>query len=109
MIDLIFNHANELVLVRIRGNDITFGSTLYGAKMAPIDGLKLDFPGTIKEFPDLEKDLEWRKKAILRFKEHIRVLGDEERTAEYIIYELKTKGYLPKLKQKAGMRPVRIK
>lgn len=109
MIDLIFQHANEMVIVRIKGHDITFGSTIYGARMANIEGLRLDFNGTIREFPDLKEDLEWRSKAIKRFKEKINELSDEEKIADYIIYELRTKGYIPKLKQRAGFRPVAIR
>lgn len=108
MIDLIFYQASEIIIVRIKGNAITFGSTTYGAKMADISGLKLDFQGTIREFPDLEKDLEWREKAIKRFKDHIRKLKSEEEIADYIIKELRTKGYTPKLKQVAGHRPKKI-
>jgi hypothetical protein len=109
MIDVIFYHGSEMVIVKVNGNSVLFGSTIYGSRLADISGLRLDFAGTIKEFPDLENDLEWRKKAIERFKEHIAILGDEEKIAEYIIYELRSKGYIPKLKQKAGFRPVAIK
>lgn len=109
MIDLIFSHGTELILVKVKGSSILFGSTIYGAKMAPIDGIKLDYNGTIREFPDLKDDLDWREKAVQRFKDHISTFnGDEEKIAEYIVYELRTKGYLPKWKQKAGFRPVPI-
>lgn len=108
MIDLIFNHGSEVVLVRINGHELTFGSTIYGAMMADISGIKLDFHGTVREFPDLQNDIQWREKAIKRFKEHISKLKDEDKIADYVIEELKTKGYSPKLKQKAGYRPVKI-
>lgn len=108
MIDLTFQHASEIVLVKINGNSILFGSTVFGAILADISGLRLDYHGTIREFPDLKDDLEWREKAIERFKEHIKNLDNEDKIADYIIYELKSKGYLPKLKQKAGFRPVKI-
>jgi len=108
MIDLIFHQASEVILVRIKGNSVAFGSTMFGAKMADISGLKLDFTGTIREFPDLKEDLEWREKAIIRFKEHIAKLENEDKISDYIIYELRNCGYTPKLKQVAGMRPVKI-
>lgn len=108
MIDLIFNYGSEIVIVKINGKTILFGNTSDGAKMATIDGLKLDFNGTIREFPDLAKEINWREKAIERFKEHIRNINSEDDIASYIIHELKTKGYSPKLKQKAGFRPERI-
>lgn len=108
MIALTFQRANEMVLIHINGNKVTFGSTVFGAAMADIDGLKLDFQGTIREFPDLKDDLEWREKAIERFKKHIKTLKSEDKISDYIIYELRNKGYTPKLKQKAGFRQVRI-
>ena len=108
MIDLIFHHASEVVIVRINGHSITFGSTMFGAKMADISGLRLDFNGTIREFPDLKDDLNWREKAIERFRKHIETLKDEDKIADYIIYELRNKGYQPRLKQKPGFRPARI-
>lgn len=108
MIELTFKRANEVILIVIRGHDIKFGSTIFGAQLADIEGLKLDFQGTIREFPDLKDDLEWSKKAIERFKAHIKTLDDEDKIADYIIYELRNKGYTPKLKQVAGFRPRRI-
>lgn len=109
MIALTFKHANELVLVHIKGNSVTFGSTIFGAVMADISGLRLDFHGTIREFPDLKDDIDWKDKAIQRFKEHIKTLKNEDEVADYIVYELRNKGYEPKLKEKAGFRAVRIK
>lgn len=108
MIDLIFHWANDVVLVRINGHSVLFGNTMSGNKLGDISGLKLDFKSTIKEFPDLENDIEWKEKAIERFKEHIRTLDKEEEIANYIIHELTDKGYIPKLKQVAGFRPVRL-
>src|SRR3990167_7757631 len=108
MIDLSFQHASEIVLVKINGISVLFGSTIFGARLADISGLKLDFHGTIREFPDLRDDLEWREKAIERFKKHIKELKNEDKIADYIIYELRNKGYTPKLKQKHGFRPTRI-
>lgn len=108
MIDIIFKRANEVVIIRINGNSVLFGNTVFGNKMASIDGLRLDFTGTIKEFPDLANDVEWNSKAIDRFKEYIATLNSEGEKANYIISELKTKGYEAKLKQVAGYRPVRL-
>lgn len=109
MIDLLFNQENEIVLVRIQGQTVMFGSTIYGAKLADIAGLKLDFHGTIRSFPDLERDLQWKEKAVERFKKHIKTLKDEDAIADYVIEELRTKGYRPKLKQKQGFRAVAIR
>ena len=109
MINLHFQRANEVILIVINGNNVLFGSTIFGAALADISGLKLDFHGTIREFPDLKEDLQWREKAIERFKKHIKALNDEDKISDYIICELRNKGYIPKLKQKQGFRPVRIK
>ena len=108
MIDLIFNFANEVVLIKIAGTQITFGNTAFGARMASLKGLRLDFHGTIREFPDLEGEIDWREKAIERFEKHIGSLNGEDAIADYIIKELRSKGYSPQLKQKAGFRPVKI-
>lgn len=108
MIELIFYQGTEIIVVRIDGHKVEFGSTIYGARLADITGLRLDYHGTIREFPDLKDDMEWRMKAIQRFKNHIATLPDEEAVAEYLIYELRNKGYTPKLKQKAGFRRVAI-
>lgn len=108
MIDLIFKQASEVIIVRVDMNNVIFGSTTFGAKMADISGLKLDYTGTIREFPDLKDDLQWREKAIKRFKKHIKTLKTEDKVADYIIYELRNKGYSPQLKQKKGFRPIRI-
>lgn|SRR3990167_4431595 len=108
MIALTFQHTSEIVIVTIEGTKVLFGSTIFGAQMADINGLRLDFNGTIREFPDLKDDLQWREKAIERFKKHINELKEEEKIADYIIYELRNKGYQPRLKQKKGFRPTRI-
>ena len=108
MIDLIFHYSNEVVLIKIQGHQVTFGNTIKGNMMADISGLRLDYNGTIRQFPDLEMNLNWREEAIKRFKDKIKELDKEEAIADYVIYELKTKGYLPKLKQIAGHRTVKI-
>ena len=108
MIDIIFNFANEIVLVKIEGNNIRFGTSVYGAQLANIEGIRLDWTGTIREFPDLKDNLDWREIAIQRFKDHIKSLKNEDEIADYIIKELSSKGYTPKLKQKAGFRVVRL-
>ena len=109
MIDLFFNYFNEIILVKIEGKKILFGNTQYGARMAPIEGLKLSRQGAIKEFPDLITREDWKEEAIRRFKQKIEELPSEEDIAEYIINDLKVYGYIPKLKQRTGFRPERIK
>lgn len=108
MIDLTFFYGSELVIVKIEGNNIRFGTTTYGAKLANIEGIKIDYSGTIRQFPDLKDDLDWRKKAIERFKAHINTLSNENEISDYMIEELKTKGYKPHLKQVKGHRPIKL-
>ena len=109
MIELMFTFGTEYVLVVIKGHQVTFGNTSYGAQMAAIDRLKLDKAGVIKEFPDLEGHEHWRQEAIKRFKDKIMLLDSEEAIANYIIEDLKKHGYKPYYKQIAGHRKVRIK
>ena len=108
MIEVIFYYGNDVVIARVKGKNIEFGNSLYGNKLATIDGIRLDKSGTIKEFPDLKDRTDWKPEAIRRFKEHINKLNNEEEITDYIIKELKSKGYIPKYKQIAGFRPTKI-
>ena len=109
MIEVIFYYGNDVVIARVNGKKIEFGNSLYGNKLATIDGIRLDKAGTIKEFPDLVDRTDWKQEAIKRFKEHISKLNNEEEITDYIIKELNSKGYIPKYKQIAGFRPTKIK
>jgi hypothetical protein len=105
MIDTIFRFAGQVVLVRVKGNEITFGAkTSTSPMMAPIEGLKLDYTGTIREFPDLETSDNWREEAIVRFKTKVISLPTEDEKMEYIIKDLAKFGYEPLYLQKAGFR-----
>ena len=108
MIGLIFYHGTEIIYVQIDGHNIGFSNSQFGAKIAPIEGLRLSQAGVIKEHPDLKDNPSWREEAIKRFKETINILKDEESIAEYIIMDLKKYSYIPKWKQKAGFRRVAI-
>lgn len=104
MIELMLRLGNEIVLVRIQGNRVEFGNTAQGAMMSSIGGMRLSKVGVLKEFPDLEEDVDWRIKAVNRFIEKIRSFESEEAIASYIITDLKKFGYFPMYRQKAGMR-----
>lgn len=108
MIQLMFRFANEKILVVIDGNDIKFGNTEYGAQLASIEGLKLDYQGVINEFPELTNRDDWKAEAIKRFKEKIKSFKTENEKANYIIEDLKKYGYVPEFKQKKGFRRERI-
>lgn len=103
--EIIFYFGTEIILVRIEGSNVFFGNSKYGAKLATIDGLRLNQQGVEKEFPDLKGNPEWKKIAIERFKAHIKKLGKEDLIADYLIEDLKKYGYQPKYKQKKGFRP----
>jgi len=109
MIDYIFHFGNEVVLVKVDGANVTFGNTTYGAMMAPIDGLKLDKQGVIKEFPELAYAEDWREQAIKRFKWKIKDMTSEKEIGNYIIEDLKRYGYQPYLMQVQGFRPISLR
>ncbi len=104
MIDLIFFHGTEILLVRVNGHDVRFSNSAYGNIWSSIEGLKLDYAGVCREFPDLESRTDWKQEAIKRFKEKLKSLGSEESITDYLISDLKKYGYIPKFKQKAGFR-----
>lgn len=109
MIEVLMKLGGEAVLLRVKGNDVQFANTLYGAFMAPIEGLKLSQAGTIKEFPELKDNPNWRIEAIAKFKDKIRDLQSEEKVSQYLIEDLRKWGYQPMWKQKAGFRKEPIK
>jgi hypothetical protein len=104
MITIIFNHLNEKVMVTINGNLVKFGNTKFGAVMADISGLKLDYAGCCREFPDLKLREDWRDEAIIRFKEKVASFSSEKYKAWFIIEDLRGHGYIPKLIQRDGFR-----
>lgn len=101
MIGVIFQQGMDFFRVNIRGNSIIFSD---GLKETNLGGLKLNYSGVIKEFPDLKNDDNWKHKAIERFKEKIKSFKTEEEKADYIIRDLKKFGFIPKYKQKQGHR-----
>jgi len=106
MIELIFELGSEVILVVITGKDVKFGSTTYGATMADISGLKLDYAGVCREFPDLELADDWKEQAASRFKEKIQDMKTEDEISNYIITELQKQGYKAIKKRRKGFRPI---
>lgn len=104
MIGLIFQFAGDTIEVRIRDNDVYF-RTSQSPGFAPIDGLKLSKSGVIKEFPDLEDNIEWRNISIQRFKNKMKELKTEKERAENIIQDLNKFGYNLLFVQREGFRP----
>lgn len=109
MIDIIMEFGGDTILVKVNGNTVELGNTNQGNKLATIEGLQLNKQGVLKEFPDLKDDLDWKPKAIQRFKDKIRSFNTEEERANYVIEDLRKHGYRPKAKQKAGFRVEKIR
>ena len=107
MIDLIFEFGSEYTFVRVQGSNIFF-RTQESQSYGTIDGLKLDYTGTIREFPDLETNKEWKKEAIKRLKEKIKKMKDEKERAKYVIEDLSKHGYKIHTMQVNGFRPVKF-
>jgi len=101
MIELVFEFAGDMALVVVRGNTVQF---IQNGIVADISGVKLNYKGVIKEFPDLEGVVDWKQEAIKRFKEVIKSYETENDKANYIISDLKKHGYKCKYKQQAGVR-----
>lgn len=104
MIDLIFDYMGELVFVRIKGYSLTFSSSRSLGRYADISGIKLNKETTLKEFPDLVGEENWKELAISRFKENLKRMKNEKEVEEYVKTELKKLGYIPKYRQKIGHR-----
>ena len=96
-------------MVEIENNKLWFSTTTFGNVKAPIDKIKLNYKGVIKEFPDLENDDNWRTEAIRRFKLKIDSMESEDKVARYVIEDLRKHGYIGLFKQKKGFRPEVIK
>jgi len=109
MFTLLFDFGNERVIIIVKGNEVKFGSTAYGSKLAGIEGLRLNYEGAIKEHPDLRFDPDWKQKTIDRFNKNIKSMKNEGEIVDYVIKELKDVGYRPLYKEKKGFRPQRIK
>jgi hypothetical protein len=105
MIDLMFLFGSEVILVKIDGDSVLFGNTSYGARLSDISGLRISRDGVIREHPDLVDNPDWKEKAIIRFKEHIKKLDTEGAIADYIKNDLKKYGYTLKKIQINGRRP----
>ena len=103
-----FQFGSDILIVEVDTNNVMFLDGATGM-LAPIEGLRINRAGVIKQFPDLEQDENWRKKAIERFKEHIAKMPTEDTKIAYVVTELKTHGYIPLFKQKNGWRPEKIK
>jgi hypothetical protein len=108
MIGVIFDFGGEPVEVRVHGYNCFFRTKQTFGALAPIEALKLDKKGVVKEHPDLENDEEWRTKAITRFKDKLKEYNTEMERIKYLINDLKKYGYKPLYFQRDGHRPVKV-
>ena len=104
MIDLLFFRGTEISFVRVNGHSVGFADNLSGNMFASLKGMKLDYYGCVKEFPDLKDNKNWKEEVIKRFDKKIKSMDSEEEIADYIVEELTKFGYILKKKQKAGFR-----
>lgn len=104
MIEIMAESGPEFTLIRIDGHDVKFGTTTFGTVMADISGMRIDYDGVCREHPDLESNPNWKDEAIKRFKKKIKEMKTELEISDYLIEELKTMGYKPKFRQRAGFR-----
>lgn len=108
MIGVVFDFAGDIIEVRVDGFNLSFRNNQTQGALYPIEALRLDKKGVIKEFPELENDEEWRKKSLENFKNKLRELDKEEDRVKYIINDLGKFGYKPLYMQKRGFRSVKI-
>jgi len=109
MIGIVFQYGKEVVEVRVNGNDVLFRTQQFGGALAPLDAIRLDKKGVLKEFPDLKDNKEWRKEAIKRFKDKMKNYKTEKERVQYIIKDLSKFGYEPVALQQKGHRVKKIK
>jgi hypothetical protein len=108
MYNLLFKHISGVALVRIDGKDVRFSTMTNGTfSLQPIESIKLDIEGILKEFPDLKdkQSHEIRKKAIDRFKKYIEKMETEMEVVQYVIKDLSKHGYSLVNANRPGFRP----
>jgi len=108
LIDLIFQFGSDVVMVRIKDNNIFFRTSQF-ARFGDIDGIKLKKVGVLKEFPDLKDKEDWQSIARTRFKDKIKQMKTERQRADYVIDDLKKYGYQPMYEQIKGFRTKKLK
>ena len=104
MIKATLKLGSELIEVIVKGNDLMFFDISTG-QITGLTGINYNKGNVIKEFPDLENDDDWKKKAIERLKEHIKQFDKEEDKLNYVITDLEKYGYEVKFIQQSGFRP----
>ena len=110
--ELVFQLANEMIVVKIEGKIVLFSTSAFNfQKFVPIEGLKLNKEGILKEHPDL-KDLpfeQMKQEAIKRFRKLLDSFEHEEDVKLYVIKELEKHGYVLKTIKQKGFRPINVR
>ena len=109
MIRTIFSLGSEVVEIRIKNNEVLFRTADFGGGFVPIDSIRLDKIGVVKEFPDLKDKENWREEAINRFKINISKMKNEKEKMGYVIEDLAKFGYKPLYLQRSGYRAIKFK
>lgn len=107
--DLIFFKGTEIISVRIADKKLSFAKVQGQVlRFAPIEGLKFSEQGIKETFPDLANlpFEEMKKIAIERFQDKINKMKDEKEIAHYLVEDLSKHGYVIKLVNKMGFRPM---
>ena len=107
-IQIVFQRGSDRMAIRVIGSNVLF-IDLQTRMVSPIEGLKFNKQGVIKEHPDLKDDPEWKQKAIKRFVDKIKELPSESKRVEWLIKEMKNMSYKPLYKQRDGFRTEKIK
>ena len=108
MIKTTFSLGSDMIETIIDGNTIKFFDVSTGM-ITTIEGIRLDKSGSLKEFPDLKDNEDWKKITLDRFKTKFKSFKTENEANNYVIDELTKQGYKAIMKQRAGWRPTRIK
>lgn len=109
MISVDFLFEQEIITVRVNGNNLLFGKQANKGYFATLDQLKFSYSGVIKEFPDLKDNKDWKDIALERLKEKIKNMKTEFEVTRYIINDLSKFGYKPLRMQRQGSRTKEIK
>ena len=109
MIGVIFEYGSEKVEVRIDKTNCYFRTGQFGGALVPIDSIRIDKKGSIKEHPDLKDRKDWKEETIKRFKEKLKSYNTESERVKYVIDDLSKVGYKPIYIQRTGFRPQKIK
>jgi len=109
MIGVIFEYGSERVEVRIGTSNCYFRTGQFGGALVPIDSIKIDKAGSIKEHPDLKDRDDWKEESIKRFKEKLKTYKTEMERLKYVIEDLSKVGYKPIYIQRDGHRVQKIK